>query len=303
MIQWTKRLTIGLMFAIPIAMVGFACIQTTAKAQADEPTPVDCKICHSSFQNAWEEGAHGQAATSTALWDAWRDQGEEGRCLTCHTTGYDPTTGLWVAEGIDCGACHATGVENHPAEPMPADRSSKFCGNCHTETYFEWQVSAHAKSEMACLSCHDPHGTQLKAETTSHLCATCHRERASNFAHSEHSAQGLTCADCHLGELEGALGEGHALRDHSFNVRLHTCNECHAYQMHDPGEVHPESFDQQGLEVMTSTDTVRMTTQPASMNPIGFASVAALIGMATGIILAPWLERWYRRLDRGEDRG
>jgi hypothetical protein len=46
-----------------------------------------------------------------------------------------------------------------------------------------------------------------------------------------------------------------------------------------------------------------MTTQPASMNPIGFASVAALIGMATGIILAPWLERWYRRLDRGEDRG
>ena len=31
---------------------------------------------------------------------------------------------------------------------------------------------------------------------------------------------------------------------------------------------------------------------------MGFAVVAGLVGMAGGMILSPWLERWYRKLNR-----
>jgi predicted CXXCH cytochrome family protein len=296
-----KRIFTGSMFAIPLAIFTFAGVQTNAQAQFDDQSNVECKTCHSSFHETWKAGVHGQAAESEAFWDAWRSQGEPGRCLTCHTTGYDPITGLWDAEGIACAACHDGDVADHPMQPMPVDRAAKFCGGCHTEAYFEWQVSAHSQSEMACITCHDPHGTDLKAEDPSKLCATCHRELASNFTHTAHSGEGLTCADCHLGPLGEPLGDGHALRDHSFNVQLNTCNECHAYQMHGTEEAHPEDQEPQPLAAMTSTDAVKMSTEPTPISPIGFASVAALIGMATGIILAPWLERWYRRLDRGEE--
>ena len=206
-----------------------------------------------------------------------------------------------MAEGVGCEACHSPLQENHPMEPMAAERSAKLCGNCHTETYFEWQVSGHRQQDLDCISCHDPHATGLNSYDASTLCAACHRNRASNFAHSEHSLEGLTCADCHLGPLEGETGEGHAIRDHSFHVRLSTCNDCHAYQMHDPVEVHPEPSTTKEEENIASSEMTVIREEPGPANPIGFATVAGLIGMASGMILAPWLERWYRRINHEDE--
>jgi len=42
---------------------------------------------------------------------------------------------------------------------------------------------------------------------------------------------------------------------------------------------------------------------PNPVSPFGFAVVAGLIGMTGGMILAPWLERWYRRIRRHDQRG
>jgi hypothetical protein len=179
---------------------------------------------------------------------------------------------------------------------MPTDRSGSLCGTCHQETLFEWQVSKHRNSELSCTGCHGQHSTNLKSGDASTLCASCHRDRASNFAHTQHSQEGLSCADCHLGPLNGG-GEGHGTRDHSFFVRLSTCNECHAYQMHDPVEVHldssPPTVEPQPVEIVNAG----VNLEPAPVNPFSYALLAGLIGMAGGMVLAPWLERWYRRFN------
>ena len=105
--------------------------------------------------------------------------------------------------------------------------AAKQCGECHTDTLFQWQSSQHGESDLTCINCHDPHGTDLKTADTSELCASCHGTRVAAFGHSVHAAKGLTCTDCHIGEAEGELGMGRARHTHTFAVDLDTCNECH----------------------------------------------------------------------------
>lgn len=295
--KWMIRLITGLAFALPMFLVTVAFVQ--ADDQAAPAETGQCSACHSDLYKVWETGAHGQAASDPAFRDAWVEQGSPERCLACHTTGYDGETGQYRAEGITCEACHSPVPANHPQDPMPSDRGASMCGNCHTETFFEWQVSTHRENDLACVGCHDPHATQLKTEEPSTLCATCHRDRASNFAHTAHSQQGLTCADCHLASLDSQNGEGHAVRDHSFNVRLSTCNKCHAYQMHDPGAVHTDKPTPEPVDSMASAETMGVSLEPAPVNPFGYAALAGLIGFGVGIVVSPWLERWYRRMNGG----
>jgi hypothetical protein len=287
-----------MLIALPLMVLTFALASANAP-QADEPpnpaASLACNMCHEDFQKAWKAGAHGQATNDPAFKEAWEAQGEPQECLNCHATGYDPATGHYEAEGITCQACHGKNADNHPMEPMPAERSAKLCGECHSETYFEWQASGHRAEGLDCQGCHDPHATDLKAANASETCATCHRARSSNFAHSAHSAQGLTCVDCHLAELPGDGQEGHARLDHSFNVSLSTCNECHAYQMHDPSQVHPENPTPMPPDAMAAVETAIVAEEPQEVNPLGFTTLTGLIGLAAGIILAPWLERWMRR--------
>lgn len=292
---WLLRLVIGLAFAVPAVLVTFAL--ANAKDPAAPVRTEECSVCHPNSYDTWREGAHGQAVSDPAFNEAWVAQGSPERCLSCHTTGYNASTGEFVSEGVNCAACHGPVPDDHPDEPMPVNRAATACGNCHTETLFEWQVSQHRQNDLTCAACHDPHATGLKSETPSELCGACHRERAQNFNHTAHSEQGLDCAGCHLAPLEDPVEEGHAARDHSFNVRLSTCNECHSYQMHDPRTVHeqgavPEATPTQSL---ASIEAMGVTLEPEPVSPVGFAVLAGVIGLGTGVVLTPWLERWYRR--------
>jgi predicted CXXCH cytochrome family protein len=293
---WLKRSLLGASFAIPMAIVAFAFFQMPVQAQEGDNPDAICQTCHPAFQEAWSAGAHGQAASDPAFLDAWAQADKDPRCLTCHTTGFDLATGMYEAQGVTCSACHDTSTTNHPAEPMASDGSPNLCGSCHTETYFEWQISGHRQEELGCVGCHDPHATELKAFDESSLCSTCHRTRASNFAHTQHSQEGLTCADCHLGPTMAESGEGHAVRDHSFGVKLSSCNACHAYQMHDPAEVHLEPAAPVEPDAMASVEALSVAREPTNISPVGFAMLSGLVGMASGMILTPWLERWYQRI-------
>ena len=205
-----------------------------------------------------------------------------------------------MADGIVCEACHSPLATNHPEQPMPSDRSVNLCGTCHQETVFEWQVSHHRSAELSCVDCHGQHSTTLKGDDAESLCASCHRDRASGFAHSAHSIEGLMCADCHLSPTEGEMGEGHAALDHSFHVKLSTCNECHAYDMHDPVDVHTDDQAQTDPEpdAMASVANLGVSVDPGPISPIYYALLSALVGMAFGLLVAPWIERWYHRLDQ-----
>ena len=37
-------------------------------------------------------------------------------------------------------------------------------------------------------------------------------------------------------------------------------------------------------------------TEPAEVSPVGFGILGTLVGVAFGMLLAPWLERWYKKV-------
>ena len=296
-----ERIGYGLLIAIPVMVVVFILSQATAPvfAQDEQPGKPDCKECHTAFYEAWEGGSHGMATTDSKFVEAWESQGSPGQCLTCHATGYDPKTYTWESDGIACETCHYPVTKTHPLEPMGIQYSSELCGSCHTETHFEWQVSAHRQEGLECIGCHDPHKTDLKVGDGQDICSTCHTNRAENFTHSAHSRNGLTCPDCHLGSTGEEPGDGHGSQDHSFYVSLSTCTECHAYQLHDPEEVHPTEPVNEQLDALASVEQASVIAEPAPVSPIGFSTVAGMVGVALGIIIAPWLERWRQRVMAG----
>lgn len=295
-----SRIIYGALFAIPLMLLTYAFAQASPPMQeeqpAETPTEQDCKSCHPAFYETWESGLHGQAFDDPAFQKAWVEQGSTVECLTCHVTGYDSTDRTWESDGVSCQRCHNPIPENHPAEPMPVSHSSELCAECHTETSFQWGVSVHAQNDLGCETCHDPHGSQLLAADSSELCASCHQARSSNFSHTAHSEEGLACTDCHMTDLTTDGVEVHGEKDHSFFVSLDTCNGCHVSQMHDTTMVHEEPADEE-LDPMVSAEVSSVLASPQPVSPIGFALLAGLVGLAAGVVLAPWIDRFQHRLD------
>lgn len=295
------RILYGILFAIPLMLLTYAFAQASTSEskleQQSDPSEQNCKTCHPAFYEAWEDGLHGQAWSDPAFQNAWQEQGEPVECLVCHVTGYNSTSNTWDSDGITCERCHNPAPENHPQEPMPVERSSELCGECHTETNFQWQVSVHQQHDLGCDICHDPHGSQLLAQDDSTLCASCHQARSSNFSHSVHSQEGLACADCHMADLQEQGVQAHGQKDHSFMVSLDTCNECHVYQMHDPVAADEIEPPEEPLDPMNSAETSSVLAAPNPVSPLGFALLAGLVGLAAGVVLSPWIERFQNRLD------
>jgi predicted CXXCH cytochrome family protein len=294
----THRLLIGLLFAVPLTLVSFALAQAGPVADESQPPP-DCLECHASYQAAWESGAHSQALVDPAFKAAWDAVGNPQECLSCHTTGFDPATGTSQASGVTCAACHDPVPANHPLSPASMTRAADKCGECHTDTVFEWQNSRHGQSDLTCVNCHDPHGTSLKTDDASTLCASCHGTRVAAFAHSAHAAQDLTCTDCHIGEKDGELGMGRARHTHTFAVNLDTCTRCHENEIHNPTvAMLIESGTPVPPDSQSSGQPTNVSTNPPPVSPLGIATFTGLIGLAFGIVLAPILEKGFRRVSR-----
>ena len=67
--------------------------------------------------------------------------------------------------------------------------------------------------------------------------------------------------------------------------------------MHRPGQ--PLQTETSVPDAQTSVEQPEMemasvTPEPGPVSPVGFAGLAALIGLAAGMVLAPWLERFYQ---------
>jgi predicted CXXCH cytochrome family protein len=312
-----ERFLIALIFALLAAGVTLvvASADETPAAPAAQGFTQDCAACHAEFATTWQSGAHGQAGTDPVFVEQWTQQGKPGACLVCHTTGYDPATASYTADGVTCQACHGEAPTDHPKSPMPVNRTTDLCGQCHSDTRFGWQdwkVSTHYQRGMDCTTCHDPHSASLKqvpaqadstgSDEVSALCINCHKEHSMDFSYTTHNQQGVSCVDCHVNHLENDGRAAHTVPDHSFNASLQSCNTCHAQQMHSPTEATG------GEQVTAPASNVELVAEPAEMNlssvtpepepvsPVGFSVLAGMIGLAGGMVLAPWLERWYRHL-------
>ncbi|HEY5983715.1 MAG TPA: cytochrome c3 family protein [Anaerolineales bacterium] len=312
---------------IAFAGAALAAGATLIIAQAQDPLPADpnaptqqspaCVACHTEFATEWQHGPHGQAASDPAFIEDWTSQGKPGACLVCHVTNYDPATGAWEQDGVACVACHGAMVAGHPKEPMPVNRDAELCARCHSDVRFGWQGwqgSTHYQRGMSCATCHDPHSASLKViaprdgsalyTDASQLCITCHKDVSMNFPYTQHQQQGVTCIDCHVTHSEATPPEAHTISDHSFKANLNSCNTCHSDQMHSPasalGTDQPVSVNVPGAQQLQQAG---LNAEPAPVSPWGYAGLAALIGLAAGMVLAPWLEKWYSRATRRHHGG
>jgi predicted CXXCH cytochrome family protein len=306
-----ERLLIALVFALFAA--GITLVIASAKEKSASPSAgftSDCAVCHTEYQMTWESGPHGQAADDPAFVAEWTVQGKPGACLVCHTTGYDPATASYEAAGVTCEACHGPANPDHPKTPMPVDRTTDLCGRCHSDTRFGWQdwkVSTHYQRGMDCATCHDPHSASLKSvsatldgnsatDEISQLCINCHKEHSMDFSYTSHHETGVSCVDCHVNHLENEDRTAHTVPDHSFNASLQSCNTCHAGQMHGPTEaLAPQGGAQTAGAPAGEVESSAVTSEPQPVGPMGFSALAGIVGLAGGMVLAPWLERWYER--------
>lgn len=274
MISRIERLFIALMFALLIA--GITLIIASAQGEnppAAQAVPSECASCHTESQKTWEAGAHG------------------------------------MAQVVTCEACHGQAQPDHPKTTMPIDRSPDLCIRCHSDSRFgvqDWKASRHNQLGMECATCHDPHSATLKkaaaprnaqpaTDEVSQLCINCHKEHSMTFSYTSHHQKGVSCVDCHVKNFGDLTASN--VPDHSFNASLASCNTCHAQQMHSPTEANvpvglsaPVTFEQ-----TIENPAAAVTPEPEPVSPMGFSAMAGMIGLAGGMVLAPWLERWFHR--------
>jgi hypothetical protein len=105
-------------------------------------------------------------------------------------------------------------------------------------------------------------------------------------------------------DSEDRIGAGNIT--HTFVPNLETCSSCHTDIMDNPhndpcadgAENDPDSLCnaqevvQAGLTVPKDPD---LLSEPEPAGPFGFIVVGVLVGMAAGMILAPWLETLFKK--------
>lgn len=270
------RLFVTITFALIFGFLG-----SVVSADSDEifvqPKVGECTACHWVVRDSWEANVHGEA-------------------------------------GVGCETCHSPVNQNHPNEVMPTDISSRLCGSCHGSTDEEFEASIHGQEDLTCIRCHNSHTTNIKSDTVQGLCEDCHADRTHYYSLSTHSDNNVLCTDCHLplADSESRIGPGNKV--HTFEPNLKSCETCHNQDLHPlPEEVCNEeaiaAAEAQGDESICPSEEIvaagfklpedqNLMIEPGDTSPVGFAMIGTLVGMAAGMILSPWLEKWFERFQR-----
>ncbi len=307
------RIVLGALFSALLAILAFAAIPTVAAAPVrQDATPVpnaeECTGCHEGLRGYWDQSAHGYALVDPEFQEAWTEQGSPQECLACHTTGFNPATGEYTDGGVGCLSCHSPVPSNHPDAYMPTDVSSRLCGDCHLDTFKEWEISEHGQQGMTCNQCHNPHTAELRVGTSQELCNSCHNTEGHYYSFTGHAREGLLCTDCHLrvNDSPDAGTMGHGEREHTFKVDLKSCNDCHLGDMHsEADEAMPNASIEPNTDVacypVETTETVEFTparpevTAFVSPTPTGPSPLVYILpagfGLVFGTMLAPWIDR------------
>ncbi|NPV68276.1 MAG: hypothetical protein HPY64_14135 [Anaerolineae bacterium] len=193
-----------------------------------------CADCHLDYKDLWATGAHAIAYERESFQAAWAATNNNPDCLLCHTTNYQPHSGQYLQENVQCEACHGLTPADHPPADFVINRTPSACGNCHTVTFDEWRRSPHAFTEdmgtVACSTCHNPHGQNLRFDTTNQLCLNCHKSAPNTYVHLTHNEVDfanveVTCGSCHM--YRSRDDEQHRIPDHTMTVETVPCTECH----------------------------------------------------------------------------
>lgn len=165
-------------------------------------------------------------------------------CEACHGPGSDHTSGdkagIVNPKNLDpakrdmvCGQCHSLGKDKsgnfaHPVGFRPGDDlTAKFVDAKPTkpglnQQYSEHFQSKHAKAQVGCTTCHDPHNVALYTTASkppsnmspqlrkpvNDQCMECHATTVKDMAtHAPNAAADATCATCHMPDGQHTFGK------------------------------------------------------------------------------------------------
>lgn len=326
-IAMNKRIVCGALIGALLLILAFVALPSASAAPlrqdaTPEPNSEECVGCHEGLRAYWEESAHGFALVDPVFQEAWVEQGAPKECLACHTTGFDPATGTYKEGGVGCLTCHSPVPSNHPDAYMPTDVSSRLCGDCHLDTFNEWEISEHGQQGMTCNQCHNPHTAKLRVVNSQELCNSCHNTEGHYYTFTGHAREGLLCTDCHLrvNDSPDAGTMGHGEREHTFRIDLKACNDCHLDDMHaeaneamtsagdepqanvacypvepaETGETTAAGIEDVGFVPARQEVTPYVSQAPTGPSPLIYVLPIG-IGLIFGTMLAPWLDRLKRR--------
>lgn len=214
-----------------------------------------CVDCHGTdaFPHNQPDPADSRAYTIASI----------DRCYACHEkqkleleSGLHEEAILAGDNGAAvCTDCH--GAHNIQRVASQAGLVAGVCGDCHTTTLTEWQMSAHVEiGSQGCATCHSPHSQRLRIDSESsdstpdEVCTNCHKqdEDLPNlpdlWVHTQHrgnlaTEMNVACVECHMYVADGTETITDATTDttsvsnpshptgHSMLLDTAPCTHCH----------------------------------------------------------------------------
>lgn len=155
-------------------------------------------------------------------------------CLNCHLNTSKHSERIQsshVKDTVSCVTCHSMHA-NGPAGLVArgAQQVNALCESCHLNVRAQFAKPYRHKipeNEMACVDCHNPHGSSRPGMTQSFAanepgCFKCHGDKRGPFTFEHAPVRFESCSTCH--EPHGSANP-RMLNRHE--VRL-TCLECHS---------------------------------------------------------------------------
>lgn len=250
------------------------CAPVLAAETSDSVGGQVCAMCHSAFADGLEKtihakagyfggdgatcetchgpgGRHAASGQAAEIINPSKAKGEVASkaCVGCH--GDRQTLQHWAGSthdsvGIGCVGCHS--VHGNQPGLLKAASELDTCVGCHTEQRANLRkrsthplreaTRADGTGQMACSSCHNPHGGVtdhlIAANSVNDKCYECHQEKKAPVLW-EHSAVKENCLTCH-----NPHGSNHEMMLTAKRPRL--CQQCHEQGRHQTLAGQPESF-------------------------------------------------------------
>jgi DmsE family decaheme c-type cytochrome len=179
--------------------------EAQAPAKAEYATSVMCQGCHEEIHtNFFKRNPHRVLETSKKK--GW----EEKACESCHGMG-----------SVHAESASPTDIVNPSrVKPSAADR---ICLGCHLnqQTQVGRVMGGHARSQVACVSCHPVHGTTPPASVSA--AAALLPGTTQSVPSARVQMQTGTCIGCH----SNAWGEFQKPHRHNLPEGSMTCADCH----------------------------------------------------------------------------
>jgi DmsE family decaheme c-type cytochrome len=154
-------------------------------------------------------------------------------CLECHSQKDMHVS--WIGSSheknnVSCVSCHSVHKGAEALRPRRFASENELCASCHASTRASFhQPYGHRidQNAMACVDCHNPHGSILKAAINTtfandEVCLKCHSNIRGPFVYQHAPVKLDGCTSCHVphGSANPKMLTRHEVR--------FVCLECHA---------------------------------------------------------------------------